>query len=65
MSGCKYVSEWLQSIAISLTFLAYLLVVSTHKCYHVSELIRVVASFSIYYIGEKKSIVRKKVVQDR
>lgn len=52
MSGCKYVSEWLQSIAISFTFLAYLLVVNTFKFSHVSEQIRIVASFSIYHTGQ-------------
>lgn len=52
MSGSKYVSEWLQSIAVSFTFLAYLLVVNTFKFSHVSELIRVVTSFSIYHIGQ-------------
>jgi len=51
MSGYKYAGEWLLGIAISFSFLAYFLVVNTFKFSHVSELIRVVASFSIYHIG--------------
>lgn len=64
LSGCKYVCEWLQSIAISFAFLAYLLVVNTFKFSHVSELIKMWLLFP-YTILDKICIFRKKGVQDR